>query len=179
LLSQHFGDKGWFQERHREQRSVAIGDDGEGIVLQPAKKTIIDLPSSISALGLFENSNSQPAHWLASGSRSTLVPSSGFGSIVLNEWRTWYDPDKDVVFLPSKDAAAILNEATGEDRPTQRATAYLLTLSIKELRKSKRSDMGGRGWIWTGHESESGQPAVPLCSFGEAFVAAHKARGTR
>jgi hypothetical protein len=90
LLSQHFGDKGWFQERHREQRSVAIDDDGEGILLQPAKKTIIDLPRAISALGLFENSYSQPAHWLASGSRSTLVPSSGFGSIVLNEWRTCY-----------------------------------------------------------------------------------------
>jgi hypothetical protein len=36
-----------------------------------------------------------------------------------------HDPDTQVVFIPSSEAARIVNEATGECRPTQRATSYL------------------------------------------------------
>jgi hypothetical protein len=72
-----------------------------------------------------------------------------------------HDPDKEVVFIPSRTAAEIVNEATGENRATQRVTAFLQTLTIKELRKSNGTD-GTRGWRWTGKDSKPGQTAVKL-----------------
>lgn len=97
-----------------------------------------------------------------------------------------YDPESEVVFVPSADAAAIVNAATGESRPTQRATTYLLTLAIRELRKSNATD-GARGWRWTPKGAESGAPAVRLRSGAEvadaklagvkASLEAKKARG--
>jgi hypothetical protein len=82
-----------------------------------------------------------------------------------------HDPDKAVVFIPSAEAARAVNDATGEDRPTQRATGYLGTLAILELRKTKRSDRGGRGWTWTGRGATPGAAAVPLNSWGRCRVA--------
>jgi len=72
-----------------------------------------------------------------------------------------HEPDKEVIFIPSKEAATVVNQASGENRPTQRATAHLQTLNIRELRKSNGID-GSRGFRWTGHQSAPGQHAVML-----------------
>ncbi len=77
-----------------------------------------------------------------------------------------HDPDGAVVFIPAAEAAKIVNEATNEPhRPTQRATAHLQTLAIKELRKTNRT--GARGWRWTGKDSPPGATAV---SFGDGWA---------
>jgi hypothetical protein len=56
------------------------------------------------------------------------------------------------VWLPSKAVAAIVNEATNEkNRSVPKATAYLRTLTIPELRESNRGDWG-RGWLWRGND---------------------------
>jgi hypothetical protein len=81
-----------------------------------------------------------------------------------------HDPEKAVVFIPSAQAAQIVNEATGEVRPTQRATVFLKTLAIPELRKGNGVD-GSRGWRWIGRESEPGQAAVPFDSVARAVTA--------
>jgi hypothetical protein len=72
-----------------------------------------------------------------------------------------HDPDTDVIFLPSAEAARIVNDATGEKRATNKASAYLGTLAIGELRKGSWSD-GSRGWRWLGRGSSPGQAAVML-----------------
>jgi hypothetical protein len=59
-----------------------------------------------------------------------------------------YEPDECHVFIPSAVAARWLEEATGERRPTNRASRYILGLGIPEIRKS--SDDGKRGWRWRG-----------------------------
>jgi hypothetical protein len=73
-----------------------------------------------------------------------------------------HDPDRDIVFVPAAEAARIVEEATGESRAKQRATVYLQTLPIRELRKVQRKDLGGRGWVWTGRKSGPRQSAVML-----------------
>jgi len=73
-----------------------------------------------------------------------------------------HDPETAVVFIPSRDAAEIVNQATGESRPVQRASAYLQTLAVPQLRKSNW-DGGARGWRWTGRQA-AGRKAVPLAS---------------
>jgi hypothetical protein len=77
-------------------------------------------------------------------------------------WAREHDPDADVVFIPSGEAAAIVNAATGERFPTNRASSYLATLAIPELKKSDRgAEAGGRGWLWTGkHARPSTQAQV-------------------
>jgi hypothetical protein len=72
-----------------------------------------------------------------------------------------HDPDRAVVFIPSSEAARVVNDATGEERPKQRATAYLQTLAVKELRKSNAPD-GSRGWRWTGAKAPPGATATKL-----------------
>ena len=69
-------------------------------------------------------------------------------------------PDTDVVFIPSADAAQMLNEATGERYATNRANAYLGVLRIPQLRKSDRGS--GRGWIWIGKNAPVNATAVRL-----------------
>jgi hypothetical protein len=80
-----------------------------------------------------------------------------------------HNPDREVIFIPSAEAADVVKNATGENRSAQRATAYLLTLAIPELRKGNWTD-GGRGWRWTGRES-TGQAAVYLHTAVEALEA--------
>jgi hypothetical protein len=68
-----------------------------------------------------------------------------------------HNPLTDVVWIPSAEAAVIVNAATGKNRPVNRANIYLANLGIPTLRKSDRN--GARGWAWTGEKSD-GQPAV-------------------
>jgi hypothetical protein len=58
-----------------------------------------------------------------------------------------HDPDKDAVFIASSIAAEIVNDETGQDLAPQRVTLYLQDLTIPELKKTYRGDMG-RGWTW-------------------------------
>ncbi len=59
------------------------------------------------------------------------------------------DPDTEIVFIPSGDAAAIANKIEGEEkRPYNRAMMHLFTLGIPEIRKSARG--GKRGCAWVG-----------------------------
>jgi hypothetical protein len=91
--------------------------------------------------------------------------------------RRGHVPLRDVVFIPSRVAADVVNEATGERRPTNKASAYLGTLSITELRKSKQGDDGVRGWCWRGKESPPGAPMAellpPASEVRDAFYDAH------
>jgi hypothetical protein len=86
------------------------------------------------------------------------------GAFVAELRRRGHDPDGDNVFILTGDAAAILNAATNERRATNKASSYLKTLGIRELRKSAKN--GDRGWVWHGREAvgkpaEHLRPAVP------------------
>jgi hypothetical protein len=70
-----------------------------------------------------------------------------------------HDPGHDRVFIPTHTVAEIIATATGEKRPTNKASAFLKTLGIGELRKSAKD--GARGWTWSGL-SANGAAAVPL-----------------
>jgi hypothetical protein len=65
-----------------------------------------------------------------------------------------------VVFIPAATAAAWVNEASGEKRPTNRASSHLRTLPIAELSKSDRGE--ARGWVWRGKDGDSSANAAPL-----------------
>lgn len=52
------------------------------------------------------------------------------------------------VFIPSRETAEWLSNATRTHWPSNRATAHLKSLAISELQYTKRR--GKRGWIWTG-----------------------------
>lgn len=71
-----------------------------------------------------------------------------------------HDTENEVVFLPAKLVAEIVNAATGERRPTNRATAFLGTLTIPELRRSGYT--GQRGWVWTGLRCQMFADRSPL-----------------
>jgi hypothetical protein len=71
-----------------------------------------------------------------------------------------HDPEHDAVWIPSAEAAVVVNAATGERYAVNRAGAYLGTLSIPELRRSDRN--GQRGWAWRGLQADSGATLVPL-----------------
>lgn len=62
------------------------------------------------------------------------------------------DPDTCACLIPSTDLARLLEAATGERRPAQRATVHLKTLRIPELTMSKRN--GFRAWEWRGKDSQ-------------------------
>jgi hypothetical protein len=71
-----------------------------------------------------------------------------------------HNPVNEIIFIPAATMADWVNGATGERRPVNKANAYLNTLFIKELRKSK--DIGKRGYRWTGTKAEPRQAVVPL-----------------
>jgi hypothetical protein len=80
-----------------------------------------------------------------------------------------HNPDTDVVFIPSKEAAAIVNTTRGDSLAPQRASTYIGTLTIPELRRGQRSDLGGRGWTWAGRGAQPGQKAVEFYPFCEDY----------
>lgn len=65
-------------------------------------------------------------------------------------------PDQSCVLITSKDMAQIINEALNEQFPVNRASSFVKTLGIPELRKSDRGC--ARGWIWCGREATLGTP---------------------
>jgi hypothetical protein len=71
-----------------------------------------------------------------------------------------HDPDTQRVNFPSRVVAEIVNTATGEKRATCRASAFLKTLSIPELRPGRHGE--ARGWTWWGKDADAAQPAVDL-----------------
>jgi hypothetical protein len=74
--------------------------------------------------------------------------------------RRGHDPDTEGVLIPAADAAAIVNAATGERYPTRKASNYLGTLAIAELRKSDRGGM--RAWAWRGAQWAPSERLIPL-----------------
>ena len=72
------------------------------------------------------------------------------------------DPDYSVVWIDSQTAARLCNEALGERRPVQKASSYLTTLSIDELRYSRRGSK--RGWTWSGLKAPQGLATTPLAA---------------
>jgi hypothetical protein len=79
--------------------------------------------------------------------------------------RRGHHPGKDVVWIPTSALARMVEAATGEKRPVNKASTYLGTLVIPELRKSNRGT--GRGWTWAGEGSVE-QQAVELLPEGLA-----------
>jgi hypothetical protein len=73
-----------------------------------------------------------------------------------------HDPERAVVSIPSAVAAEWVNAATGERRPTNKATAYLNQLHIPELRKRRTGRT--RGWVWRGGAAAAAAEAVELHS---------------
>jgi hypothetical protein len=70
------------------------------------------------------------------------------------------DPDTSAVFISSRDAAALVESATGEKRPTPKATTFLKGLGILELRKHDHAAM--RGFAWRGSQSLPGASLKPF-----------------
>src|SRR5262249_28506388 len=71
-----------------------------------------------------------------------------------------HDPETEAIWIPAAVAAEIVNKAMGERFAANRAGVFLMTLSIRELRRSK---IGGvRGWAWWGLKSDAQAPFQPL-----------------
>jgi hypothetical protein len=86
-------------------------------------------------------------------------------AFVVELCRRGHRPNREAIWIPSIIVAGIVNEATNElRRPTNRATAYLRTLTISELRESRRGQ--GRGWAWRGEDTEQGDVTVPINPVG-------------
>jgi hypothetical protein len=64
------------------------------------------------------------------------------------------------IWMPTALVAEIVNRATGDTMRPNKATAYLRTLAISQLRRSNRGDKG-RGWLWTGLNASTA-PVVNL-----------------
>ncbi len=78
--------------------------------------------------------------------------------------RRGHNPDIEVVWIPSRDAAQIINRLENEEkRPYNRAMTHLYTLAIPELRRSNRR--GERGCVWTGSQADPSIAAGRLRSF--------------
>jgi hypothetical protein len=76
-----------------------------------------------------------------------------------------HDPDRDVIFLTSKELTPVINEALEERRTVSQTSKYLGTLAVAELRRSAKHGRKARGWRWAGTKADAGQAAVPLNSF--------------
>lgn len=72
------------------------------------------------------------------------------------------NPDTAVVFVPSSEMAKIVNEATGQNLPTNKVSGHLKTLTIVELSNTHRTDLGGRGWVWRGKDAPSDTKPLAL-----------------
>ena len=85
---------------------------------------------------------------------------------IVREWfaseleRRRHSPDSARVFIPSRDAAEWVNEATGERRSVSKACSYLAQLNLGEIRKSASN--GNRGFAWTGSKAQTGAKSVAL-----------------
>jgi hypothetical protein len=65
-----------------------------------------------------------------------------------------------VIWMPSKEAAAIVNRVENEERlPFNRAMTHLYMLGIPEIRRSNR---GARGCLWTGSKADPQAVAMKL-----------------
>jgi hypothetical protein len=73
--------------------------------------------------------------------------------------RRGHNPDRECVFIPSAIAAAWLAMATGHRLAPNKATTFLKTLSISELRPTKIT--GRPGWRWTGPAAVASLGRVP------------------
>lgn len=62
-----------------------------------------------------------------------------------------HDPESVCVFIPARDAADWLKGATRQHRATNKATAYLASLSIRQLSRTKKD--GKPGWKWRGEKA--------------------------
>lgn len=75
--------------------------------------------------------------------------------------RRKHDPVHEAIWIPSGEIADILALITKEQRPTNKATNHLKTLSIPELKHGKRGTHG-RGWYWRGQQADRRASAVPI-----------------
>jgi hypothetical protein len=71
-----------------------------------------------------------------------------------------HDPVRERILIPSSAAAPIVSRVTGVRCGTNRASTYLRTLAIAELRKSDRN--GSRIWEWCGEKAYPNQQAIDL-----------------
>jgi hypothetical protein len=78
-----------------------------------------------------------------------------------------HSPDAARVFIPSRDAADWVNQATGERRPVPKACSYLSQLNLPEVRKSAKD--GKRGYAWTGEKAPKSSAMVPLATPSSPF----------
>src|SRR5262249_46252049 len=72
------------------------------------------------------------------------------------------NPDREGDFIPNADVTEIVSQATGEKRARNKVSAYLGTLNIRELKKSKQGKGAGRGWCWRGRNAEDSTCAVEV-----------------
>jgi hypothetical protein len=86
-----------------------------------------------------------------------------------------HDPDTCCVFFTTAEITPWIQEATGmKGLPTNKTTAYLRRLGIRELRYSKKD--GAPGWVWSGRAMKVGQTAKafsPLKSIPKRWSAWH------
>jgi hypothetical protein len=70
--------------------------------------------------------------------------------------RKGHRPEEEAVWFPSEAVSALVSAATGERYAPRRATSYLRTLGIAELRKCDYE--GSRGWAWRGAKASASAP---------------------
>lgn len=75
-------------------------------------------------------------------------------------FRRGHHPEMDKVLIPAPVATLWTNWATGERRPTNRASSFLRSLGIAELSKSDRD--GRSHWLWTGGDASPLKGTVRL-----------------
>jgi hypothetical protein len=80
-----------------------------------------------------------------------------------------FDPDTAVVWYAAEAVRRIVNHATGEIRSTNKATAYLNNLAIKEIKRDKKFK-GDRGHHWKGAKSSPEEQPVRYDSTGKPGV---------
>jgi hypothetical protein len=77
------------------------------------------------------------------------------------------------IFIPNSVASIWVNRASNQKLSTNRATSYLASLGVRELRKSALT--GRKGWTWTGENASTIATAIPLPShLVEEIVGGHR-----